>query len=363
MNKIEFASTASFPARFLTLGFMAVFFFMDMTASGDPGWPMRLMVLLFCGSVGFGAYGTLLDRSSGQAVTWVGFNIPFLANLRPWRKSRPLSLYSEAVVRYSRVTEGKGFADVYRLLLSGSGPKLPLEDFSSRQAARVRCIEVAKTLGIDMLDSSGSSPERRRADELDDSLRAARLRKPAQGQPPALPALSALRSEATPEGLRVLIPAPGFKRRHAGYLAGAAALAAFIGLLGWGVAYAVSHRAGSGGAFALTLFGSAAALLLSAGLYPGLRAALVRDELRVSTGGVRLTRRLLFLSWTWTMPADDILHLEVGGSIQEGGLGRLPTGGSALHVFGRKRTLSFGYGLSRAELDWLLGTIADCAGS
>jgi hypothetical protein len=352
MNKTEFTSTLSLPSRLFTLAFLAAFMLMDFSNPEEYGWHVRLLIYAVCGAIAFGARGILLDRVLGKAVPWIGLHIPFPLNLRLYReKARPLSLYTKVVVR----EEG-----VYRLYLIGE-ERLWLTDFSSRNEARSRCIDVAKLLGIDMLDVTGETPERRSAEEADDSLRDSRLRKPSQEQRAELPALSAIRTEATAEGLRIRIPPAGWKKEHSAPFAVMAAFSLGISILGWFTCEEV-RRVGGGGLTSIFFTAGATAAILI-GLYPGLRAVLVRDELMVSTGGVRLTRRLLFLSWSVWVPADEIQRIEIEGPPKKDILLYLSPMTDALHVFCRKKTLSFGYGLARQELGWLEGTIADYAGS
>lgn len=355
MRKVEFTATAHPAARIILFPFLAFFAALDATDPAHTSWLLRLLFYPIFGGVCLGAQGTLLDRSSGSAVTWWGLNFPLLLNIRLLRKRKPLAPYSEVELRRVTLsTKGRPY-DVYRLLLAGKAAELLLYEFSSREKARTRCLEAAKYLGFGMLDRSGSSPERRSAQELDDSLRDHRLRRPCKIVLPELPVAPVMRTETTQDGLRVRIPACGCKPQH---WAGLLIASASAWVLWWAAGrFSWLDPVAAPPLLICILFSS---IFMLGGAYAWLRSALVRDELLISTEGVRLTRRLLFLFFTRSMPADDIQHLEVGSEVVPG---LLAQDRIALKVFGRGKTFAFGYGLSRLELDWLERAITDYVGA
>lgn len=302
-----------------------------------------------------GRGGKTIDRRRGTATTWWGLLVPFRS------KDIPLSDFDRvAIAREVRRSKNSTYT-VYPVRLTGPGDaKVTLEEPQDKNKARALGEEIAKLLELKLADGSMGATVVREPGELDESLRDRVQRtgeRPEVGAPPP-----GMRSVQSVEGdtLAFEIPPTGFKPVHLIPMCIGLAVPVFV--------YFMFFRHFPGGdktpgavrylflAFFVVFF---VALPILATFGMALSSAKKRARVEVSPRELRVTEIGLVRSRTKAIPTDELEELKVASAkemAEQRSSGAL-AGGDVLVARSDKMSLTFGTGLSRAELEWMRAVI------
>ena len=357
----------------LSLPFVAVGLFVMCSAflpeserfkEADSGKPMSAAMALLFGGV-FATVGTVLmlgrggktvDRRAGTVTTWWGLLVPF--------RSKEWALTDFDMVRIAReVRHAKNASyTVYPVRITGPGDaKMTFEETRDRAKARALGEEVAKFLELKIADASMGSEVVREPGELDESLRDKAQRtggRPEVGTPP--PGMRSVQS-VVGDTLAFEIPATGLRAGHMFTMA--------IGLLIPAFVYFVFIRQILGeenmpGAMKAVFVGVLLVIFVGLPLLStwggALSSARRTARVEVSPRELRVTERGLLRTSSKAIPTDELEELEVvrasdiGGQRSKAGMvGKDPV----IVARSDKASLTFGAGLSRAEVDWMRAVV------
>ena len=307
-----------------------------------------------------GRAGKRIDRRAGTVSTWWGLLVPFRC------KEMPLADFDKVAITHEVRRSKNSTYTVYPVRLRGEGSaKVDVETPRDEAKARALGEEIAKFLTLPLHDSSVGSVVIRQADELDESLRerAERTGERAEvGSPP--PDARAI-SSVTGDILTFEIPPLGF-RPLVLFIMGASLLCPLVFAGVFVVPFTLTEDVPLG----VKLIFAGVLCILFIGVPVGiawtfaLRMAKKTARVDVSPLELRVTVRGLFRSSTHAIPTAELEELQVvnltktpkatvGPKI---GLALLGSGGVILARSDRA-TLTFGTGLSAAELDWMRDVI------
>jgi len=113
----------------------------------------------------FGRRGVRIDRRRGTVTEWWGPLFPF------WKKDRPFAPYDHvSLTRELRKSKNSTY-EVFPVRLRGGAPEAKVGEPRDYKRARREAEKVAAFVGLDLVDSTAGAAVRRRAAELDLSLR------------------------------------------------------------------------------------------------------------------------------------------------------------------------------------------------
>ena len=334
----------------------------SMRQGNPPQWFFAIPFGAIFATVGaalvFGRAGTIVDRRMGTVTTWWGLLVPFR------RKERPLSDFDSVVVSREVRRSKNSTYTVYPVRMAGPGEgEVKIEEGRDLNKARAMGEEVAKFLGVKLVDRSMGTTVVREADELDESLRERKERKGEQVAVPDTPAERRAQQSVVGDTLAFDIPPRGFTPILLVPLA--------IGLVIPTVVYFAFLRHVLGDEkmplpvkllFTAFIGGFFIALPLLVTWGGALSSARRRARVEVSPTELRVTQSGLLPGRAKLILTAELEELEiVGESVAKGQASSTPKFlGGARHVIvarSDRATLTFGAGLSREELEWMRAII------
>jgi len=334
--------------------------FLASSGKAAPPWygavPFGAVFATVGAALVFGRSGTILDRRGGSVTTWWGLLVPFRRTVRPLA-----DFQSVVIAREVRRSKNSTYT-VYPVRLTAQGtPHVEVQEPRDEHAARSVGEELARFLGVRLVDHSMGATVVREADQLDESLRD-RVQRGGErldvGEPP--PDARSRRSVAG-DALVFELPPTGFKAGH--IIAMVVGLIIPAGVFSGILARLVSAGKALGGP-ELLLLGVVALLFVGvpflAFFATAVRHALRRSRVEVSPRELRVTQPGILGSRTKAIPTDQLEELEVVGLKALTGQRAAPaflTSGDAIVARSDRLTIVFGAGLSRAELDWMRAVI------
>jgi hypothetical protein len=331
--------------------------------------PFCLVFITIGLSVMLGRAGTVLDKTAGTVTSWWGLLVPF----KRTEKARLEEITWVAIRREVRRSKNSSYTVYPVYLLREEGEAVSLEEPREYEAARARAEEVAKFLDLGTRDETGETPVVREAGTLDETL-AERLQR--TGEMPEVadpPPDCRVRHEIRGDEAVFHLPAAGmsiidyvqvaFGLVFAG-IASAFAAGPLLSMRGEGTEEIIFSSIFALFALPFLVVG------LSFAVKPFLRARR-REEIVVSPQGLTLIQHGVVRTRERTIPASELEELEIqtegpGGRPAPNGkdladappivksiLGGLMRG--SITARSDRQNLSFGRGLTPAELQWLHG--------
>jgi len=299
--------------------------------------------------------GTTVDRSAGTVSEWVRCGFRF--TLRRHR----LSAFDTVVIGWQgvqdqRKSETRSARRVVALR-GRHGTRIDLQAVRDEQEGLALGRELAEWLGFRLVDLSLGRAIVREPEQLGETLRERAARSTASPTVPEPPAGARSRVEAVGDALVIEIPAPGFRAVGFAHLAGLSLLPA---LFAGAMLFQFLQSPGlPPWAKAMVLVVAALLLVVVPLLVVGvrwLREARRRVTVTVSPAELRVEARGPFLHRTTTIAADRLEHLAVIRHRRLAARLRRFGAGPAGHLIVARsgaESVTFGTGLSLAELQWL----------
>lgn len=286
---------------------------MGKVADSKTGHPTELLFLvpfsLIFMAVGaafvFGRRGIIIDRSTRRATAWWGLLSPF------YRRERPLNGLAEVSVSREVRKGNKSTTTVYPVRLKGGSAPFNVVEPTDYEEARRSAEQIAKFLGLPMVDNSTGQAVRREADELDMPLRDQLARRGQDIAWPEPPAGMRCTYEVADDTVTIDVP----RNR----LSPIRKLSMISGLVPAIVILIVLHSSGllrghgAHDVFRLPLlmfFGAICILPLAATVFSGLLLAMRRVRITASPRELRVTTRGL-LTHEEAIPTNELEELIV----------------------------------------------------
>ena len=302
----------------------------------------------------FGRAGVSIDKRMGQVNQWWGLLFPLKTNLYNLADIQQVSISKK--IRRSKNSS----YTVYPVCLKGATVQIDIEEPQAYGEAR-RCAEnLAKFTGLPLADSTSGQEVIRDPDRLDESIRE-KVRRTGAREIPSAPANMKTSYSIDGQEIQLDIPPSGW---HPIF---------FIPiLLGLGIAAFIYFSAVHGllhdskAPLPFKLFGGLFIILPLIGVVmPALKLATRRYTVLVSPQKLTLESRWALGKSIQTMAAEEIeeLQLSQGPLPEEAKETPVPKilfeimGSGNILVRSDKTTLTFGKGLDRQELEWLLALI------
>ena len=303
-----------------------------------------------------GRAGKEIDRRAGTVTTWWGLLVPFKSATRPLADFEAVQVTKE--VRRSK----NSTYTVFPVRLTASvGKNVSLEESRDAMKARKAGEEAAKFLGFKLIDRSLGETIVREAEELDESLRDRAKRTGETAGVPDPPAGGRCTHSVVGDTLVFEIPPTGFKAGHLVAMA-AGALIPIIVVAFFAFPMLRDDKMPSGVKLIFMLFLGVffIGLPLVFSFGAAISGAKARTTVEVSPGLLKVTATRLMGTKMTAIPTDELeeLRLMRGGAAGAGSV-QAALAGKAQVILARSdnATVTFGTGLSNAELEWMKAII------
>ncbi|NQT54245.1 hypothetical protein HQ576_19465 [bacterium] len=307
-------------------------------------------------SIAFGRAGKEIDRRAATVTTWWGLLVPFKSTTRPLADFEAVQVTKE--VRRSK----NSTYTVYPVKLKAAkGKDVSLEESRDAMKARKAGEEAAKFLSFKLVDRSLGETIVREAEELDESLRDRATRTGERAGVPDPPAGGRCTHSVVGDTLVFEIPPTGFKAGHiVAMLVGALIPIIVVAFFAFPMLRDDKMPSGAKLIFMLFLGAFFIGLPLVFSFGAAISSAKARTTVEVSPGLLKVTRSGLLGSKMTAIPTDELeeLRLMRGGAAGAGSV-QAALAGKAQVILPRSdnATVTFGTGLSNAELEWMQAII------
>ena len=303
-------------------------------------------------ALAFGRAGKVLDKRAGTVTTWWGMLVPFS------RKQYPLSKYDTVMLRREVRRSKNSSYTVYPVRIEGAGAKtVKIEEPRDERKAREAGEEVAKFLGVKLVDRTMGTEVVREAEQLDESIRERVVRTGERPEVQEPPPGRKTRESVVGDTLRLDIPGRGMQ--PACYFAVIPGLIVpvfiyftfFSGIL-------ADEKMPTGAKIGFMLFVGICFILLP--LVVGVTIFIGNFDrgttVEVSPRELTVRRRFLVGTRVRTIGSDELEELVLIGlstSRRSSLSSRMERGARRVAARSDRTTAEFGQGLADAELEWL----------
>ena len=352
-NKLEFSSdditTMLYGLPFLLIGLVIIGYPYVVSGEAIPqivALPLGGVFTLFGIFTVFGGSSATIDKGTGKITTWrgvlgLGFTLEYKIS-----DVKMVTLTCESTQQSRQNQHAK--STHYPIILEGL--EIPVNIDTAREFNEGRAIakEIAIFLNLPMKYFSGGEEIIIEASELNQSVR---QNMAAKGiTPKSRPKPPGAESTHTQLGSThtIHIPAPGFQPGH--YLLmmiGVTAVLVPAILL-------IPKLFEKETSLMPLLFLSVAGIFSVAMLCVAVYSAQAVTEVEISPTRIVVTTNVLFYRHVETLDGEKIEELRIDGPIMENSEGQVNPGSRAILVRADEKTLTFGWWLDEAELEWLL---------
>lgn len=311
--------------------------------------PFGLVFVAVGAALVFGRTGVTIDRLNRQATTWWGLIVPFRS------KHYPLDDFKEVRVTKEIRRSDKSTRTVYPVRLAGGSKPIHFAEPQDYHTSRALAERITRFLDVTMVDNSSGKTVRRRADELDESLRErlARTGKDVGWPEPPANMKSTCRTQG--DAISIEIPPPGFRLRHmiALGVAMVVPLIATAWLYSSGFLDADFFPSQYATIIPVLVIGLPLVLPLVAIGLPAVNDALKRTTIDASPTELRVTSRGI-VTKRQEMPAEELEEFQIPQAERGSGSLLAFLGGTATLVARSDRTtITLRPSVDRGELEWI----------